>query len=202
MLARFPASRNWLAEKESRQINMLEHVLFAKPLRTPDRVRGKLLAGHAPGGRREIAHVRCLDRRTRSGLGGVSHQPDSSWPPDRGHIRRPVLARLDLRQRAPRPALSRWLGAGRRYGLADLFSHRQDGRLVAEISHALAEVPYFYGLSGDRRLHLSFGFLSAEHRLRMGTVDGVCAGGAERHIGHLPHVVAAGQAPDRRQYQL
>ena len=38
-LARFPASRNRLAEKESRQINMLEHVLIAKPLRT--------LAGHA-----------------------------------------------------------------------------------------------------------------------------------------------------------
>ena len=30
-----------------RQINMLEHVLVAKPLRTPDRVRGRLLAGHA-----------------------------------------------------------------------------------------------------------------------------------------------------------
>jgi hypothetical protein len=29
-LARFPASRNRLAEKESRQINMLEQILIAK----------------------------------------------------------------------------------------------------------------------------------------------------------------------------
>ena len=40
-LARFPAKWNLFAEKESRQINMLEHVLVAKPLRT--------LAGHALG---------------------------------------------------------------------------------------------------------------------------------------------------------
>ena len=37
--ARFPAKWNHFAERESRQINMLEHVLVAKPLRT--------LAGHA-----------------------------------------------------------------------------------------------------------------------------------------------------------
>ena len=38
-LARVPAGWNHPAEKDSRQINMLEHVLVAKPLRT--------LAGHA-----------------------------------------------------------------------------------------------------------------------------------------------------------
>ncbi len=38
-LARFPAKCIHFAEKESRQINMLEHVLVAKPLHT--------LAGHA-----------------------------------------------------------------------------------------------------------------------------------------------------------
>ena len=39
ILARFPAKCNHFAEKKSRQINMLEHVLVAKPLDT--------LAGHA-----------------------------------------------------------------------------------------------------------------------------------------------------------
>jgi hypothetical protein len=39
LLARVPAGWNHPAEKDSRQINMLEHVLVAKPLRT--------LAGHA-----------------------------------------------------------------------------------------------------------------------------------------------------------
>ena len=34
LLARFPASRNRLAEKESRHVNKLEHVLIAKLLRT------------------------------------------------------------------------------------------------------------------------------------------------------------------------
>ena len=38
-LARVPAGWNHPAEKDSRQINMLEHVLIAKPLHT--------LAGHA-----------------------------------------------------------------------------------------------------------------------------------------------------------
>jgi hypothetical protein len=39
LLERFPARWNHLAEKESLQINMLEHVPTAKPLHT--------LAGHA-----------------------------------------------------------------------------------------------------------------------------------------------------------
>ena len=39
-LARVPAGWNHPAEKDSRQVNMLEHVLAAKPLHT--------LAGHAP----------------------------------------------------------------------------------------------------------------------------------------------------------
>ena len=40
-LARFPAKWNHFAERESRQINNLEHVLFAKVFHT--------LAGHALG---------------------------------------------------------------------------------------------------------------------------------------------------------
>ena len=56
MLARVPAGWNHPAEKDWHQINMLEHVLVTKTLRT--------LARHALGGRREIAHVSCLDRQT------------------------------------------------------------------------------------------------------------------------------------------
>src|SRR5215469_11556018 len=129
------------------------------------------------------AHVSRLDRWTPSGLGEISHQPDSPGPSVRGDFRQPVLARLDLWQRAPRPALSRRLGAGWRHGLAALFPHRhQNGQPVAEIHRALAEDPYFYRLSTDRRLHLAYGFLSAGHRLRMGAVGGLRAGDAERHI--------------------
>ena len=47
ILERFPITWNYVIEKESLNINKLEHVLVAKPLRTPDRVRGRLLAGHA-----------------------------------------------------------------------------------------------------------------------------------------------------------
>ena len=64
------------------------------------------------------------------------------------------------------------------------------------------KIHIFAGYLVSCRLHLAFGFLPAGHRLRMGAVDGLCAGDAERHFGHLSRMVAAGQGPDRRERQL
>ncbi len=141
------------------------------------------------GGSREIS------RRDRGALGETSHQSDSAGVADRGHLRRPVLARLDLWQRAARPALSRWLGAGWRHGLATLSPRRrQDGQPVAEIGRALAKDPCLRRLPADRRLRLAFGFLTPGHQLRMGFVGGLRDADAERHCRHLSRLVAAGQS--------
>jgi len=74
-LARFPARWNYLAEKDSRQINMLEQILIAKvfnPGSGPGQAFGGICSGLAPGiWARPVMGVHRLPRENKDDFTGI-----------------------------------------------------------------------------------------------------------------------------------